>query len=184
MKNKPLILGTLAVAILVSAGCKKTDISDANTATGDNNSMSDNAKEIATNAWQKTKEVTTNVLASVKEGTTNAWASLKESLQSATDYTYDKKDAFVAGASADLAAMDRKIAELSDKAANASDSVKASVQAKLQDLNARRVTLGKKLDDVKSSTEANWNDVKAGFKSSYDDVKESLKQTWQSLTGN
>jgi hypothetical protein len=184
MKNKPLILGTLAVAMLVSVGCKKSDVADEYPATGDTNSMSENAKDMATNAWQKTKEVTTNVMANVKEVTTNAWASVKESLQSATDYTYDKKDAFVADASADVAAVDQKIKELSDKAAGASDSVKASAQAKLQDLNAKRAVLGQKLDDVKNATEANWNDAKAGFKSSYDDVKDSLKQTWQDMTGN
>ncbi len=184
MKNQPLILGTLAVAILVSAGCKQNDRSDEYPAAGDTNSISENAKEIATNAWQQTKAVTTNVLANVKEGTTNAWASIKDSLQSATDYTYDKKEDFVAGASADVAAVDQKIKQLSDKAASAGESVKASAQTALQDLKAKRVTLGQKLDDVKSATEANWNDVKAGFKSSYNDVKDSLKQTWQDLTGN
>ncbi len=166
MKNKPLILLTLATALMVSAGCKKSDMSDSS-------SISENANEAATNAWQKTKEVTTN-----------AWAGLKESVQSAADYTYAKKDDFIAHASADVNAMDQKISELSDKAANASDSVKANVQAKLQDLISKRAVLGQKLDDVKKSTEANWNDVKTGFKSSYNDAKESMKQTWQSLTGN
>lgn len=184
MKNKALLLGTFAAVILVSAGCKKNDMSDEYAPTGDTNSISGNAKEAVTNAWQKTKEVTTNVVAGVKEGTTDAWANIKESLQSATDYTYDKKDDFVAGASADVAALDQQIKELSDKAASASDSVKASAQAKLQDLNAKRAALGRKLDDVKNATEASWNDAKAGFKSSYNDVKESLKQTWQDLTGN
>jgi hypothetical protein len=184
MKNKPLIFGTLAVAMLVSAGCKRNDMSDGYPATSDTNSVSENAKEMATNTWQKTREVTTNIVASVKEGTTNAWANLKESLQSATDYTYDKKDAFVAGASADVDAVDQKITELSDKAANAGNSVKVGAQAKMQELNAKRAVLGQKLDDVKNSTEANWNDVKTGFKSSYDDMKDSLNQAWQSLTGN
>lgn len=189
MKKKPLILGTLAVAMLVTAGCTKTETSNEYPATGDANSLSvtqqlQNVKEVVTNAWQKTKEVTTNVVASVKEDTTNAWANIKESLQAITGYTYDKKDAFVASASADVDAVDQKITELSDKVANASDSVKASAQAQLQDLNAKRAVLGQKLDDVKNSTEANWNDAKTGFKSSYEDVKDSLKQTWRSLTGN
>ncbi len=169
--------------MLVSAGCSKSDTSDGYT-TGDTNSVSANAKELATNAWQKTKEVTTNVVASVKEGTTNAWASLKESLQSVGDYTYDKKEAFVADATADVNAMDQKISDVSEKVANASASAKAGAQASLQDLNTKRAALGQKLDDVKNSTEANWNDVKTGFKSSYNDAKDSLKQTWQSLTGN
>ena len=150
MKNKPLILGVLAVAMLVTAGCNKTQTSDGYPAAGDtNNSIADNAKVMATNAWEKTKQVTTNVVANVKEGatnawanvkerTTNAWANLKESVQSLGDYSYDKKDAFVASASADVDAVDQKIKNLSDKVASASDSVKASAQAKLQELNAKR----------------------------------------------
>ena len=189
MKKKPLMLGTLAVAMLVTSGCTKGGTSEESPATGDANSLSvtqqlQNAKDVVTNTWQKTKDITTNVVASVKEETTNAWANIKESLQSITGYTYDKKDDFVASASADVDALDQKIKELSDKVANAGDSVKASAQAKLQDLNAKRAVLGQKLDDVKNSTEANWNDVKTGFKSAYDDVKDSLKQTWQSLTGS
>ncbi len=74
--------------------------------------------------------------------------------------------------------------ELSDKVANASDSVKTNEQAKLEQLNAQRADLGKKLDDVKNSTEAGWNDAKAGFKNSYDQVKNSLKEAWQGLTAN
>ena len=105
----------------------------------------------------------------------------KESLQSAMDYTYDKKDAFVAGASADLDALDQKIKELSDKAATASDSIKNEAQTKLQDLRDKRAELGKKLDDVKNASQANWNELKTGFQTAYDDVKTSLQQAWQWL---
>jgi chromosome segregation ATPase len=189
MKKKPLMLGTLAVAMLVTSGCTKTGASNESPTTGvvDSTSVTQqlqNAKEMATNAWQETKEATTNAMASVKEGATNAWADMKESLQSITGYTYDQKDAFVASASADVDALDQKIKELSDKVANASDSVKTNEQAKLEELNANRADLGKKLDDVKNSTEAGWNDAKTGFKNSYDDVKNSLKQAWHELTTN
>ena len=110
MKKKSLILGTLATALVVSAGCNKSQSSDEYPAGGGtNSSMSDSVKQAATNAWEKTKEVTTNVMAEVKEGTTNAWADFKEYLQSATDYTYDKKDEFVAGASADADALNQKL---------------------------------------------------------------------------
>jgi hypothetical protein len=185
MKNKLLILAALAVAISVM-GCKQSNPTDENPGTTDTNSLSvtqqlENAKEAATNAWQKTKEATTNAWASMKEGTTNAWTDTKESLQSAADYTYDKKDAFVAAASADLDALDQKMKELSDKAANASDSVKNEAQTKLQDLRDKRTVLGKKLDDVKNASQADWNELKTGFQTSYDDTKNSLKQAWQWL---
>ena len=186
MKSKPLILGTLAIAALV-IGCKQSNPTDENSEVGDTNSMAvtqrlQNAQEVGTNAWQETKDAATNAWANVKEETTNAWADAKESAQSTADYTYDKKDEFVAKASADLDVMDQKIKELSDKAATASDSVKNEAQAKLQDLHDKRTALGKKLDDVKNASQTDWDELKAGFQTAYDDTKASLKQAWQWLT--
>jgi len=172
------------VLAAAATGCKRdSDVNNLNTgdtnmppATNDmtlgstNPSVSQQATEMATNAWAKTKEATTN-----------AWENMKESLSSAWDYSYDKKDAFVADATNDLATLDQKIQTLSDKAASATDSVKADAQTKLQELRAKRAVLDQKLEDVKNSTAANWNDVKAGFQSSYEDAKASVKQAWQWL---
>jgi predicted nucleic acid-binding Zn-ribbon protein len=180
MKNKSLILTALTIAALAT-GCKPSNPADENTATSDTNSLSTTNSPSATNAWQQTKEATTNAWSDIKQGTTNAWADVKDSLESTKDYTYDKKDAFVASASADLTTLDQKIQALSDKAANASDSVKADAQAKLQDLRNQRAILDQKLDAVKNSTEANWDSVKADFQNSYASVKSSLKQAWQWL---
>jgi hypothetical protein len=185
MKNKSLMFVALAIATCV-VGCKQSNPADENSTASDTNLLSvtqqlQNAKEVATNAWQDTKDATTNAWAKVKEGTTNAWADIKDSMQTTKDYTYDKKDAFVASASADLDALDQKIKELSDKAATTSDSVKADAQTKLQDVRDKRAALDKKLDDVKNATEADWNDAKTAFQNSYDDVKNSLKQAWQWL---
>jgi len=185
MKNKPLILAAFVVTILAT-GCKQSNPADENSTGSDTNSLSvtqqlENAKEIATNVWQKTKDTTTNAWSSLKEGTTNAWADIKDSLQTTKDYTYDQKDTFVASASADLDALDQKIKALSDKVATAGDSVKNEAQSKLQDLRDKRAVLGKKLDDVKNASQADWNELKAGFQTSYDDVKTSLKQAWQWL---
>jgi len=185
MKNKPLILAALAIASLAT-GCKQSNPAVENPAAGDTNSLSvtqqlQNAKEVVTNAWQNVKDTTTNAWSNVKEGTTNAWADIQDSLQATKDYTYDKKDAYVASASADMAVLDQKIKELSDKITTASDSVKGGAQTKLQELRDKRVALDQKLDAVKNSTETNWNDAKTAFKNSYDDVKNSLKQAWQWL---
>ncbi len=185
MKTKPLILATLAITAL-AAGCKQSTPAPENPPASDTNSLSvtqrvQNAREVATNAWQNVKDTTTNAWSNLKEGTTNAWVDIKDSLETTKDYAYDKKDAFVAGASADLDALDQKIKELSDKAATAGDSVKADAQAKLQELRDKRAVLGQKLDAVKNATEADWNDAKTAFQNSYDDVKNSLKQAWQWL---
>jgi hypothetical protein len=185
MKTKPLIFAALAIATL-AAGCKQSNPAAENPPASDTNSLSatqqlQNTKEVATNAWQNVKDTTTNAWSNLKEGTTNAWADIKDSLETTKDYTYDKKDAFVAGASADLDALDRKIKELSDKAATANDSVKADAQSKLQELRDKRAVLDQKLDAVKNATAADWNDTKTAFQNSYDDVKNSLKQAWQWL---
>ena len=183
MKNKSLVFGAFAVAILVT-GCKQSNVVGENPAISETNSVAvtSPADESGTNAWEKAKETTTNAWASVKEGATNAWADIKDSAQSTADYTYDKKDEFVAKASADLNVLDQKIKELSDKAATASDSVKNEAQTKLQDLHDKRTALDNKLVDVKNASQADWDEMKVGFQTSYDDVKTSLKQTWQWLT--
>ena len=184
MNNKQLFIAALAFTTLV-VGCKQSDQAS-NSSSTDSNSLSvtqqlENAREVATNAWQKTKDATTNVVASVKEGAIAAWTDFKDSMQLTNDYSYDKKDAFVADASADLGALDQKMTELSDKAATATDSIKSEAQDKLQVLHDKRMALDKKFDDVKSASEANWNEMKVGFQTSYTDTKALLQQTWQWL---
>ncbi len=170
---------TLVAAVAsVMMGCNK---SDSNTAgnmppatnsvdVGTNQPVTQQASDMASNAWAKTKEATTN-----------AWENVKDSLSSAWDYSYDKKDTFVAAATNDMAALDVKLQQFSDKAAAASDSAKADAQAKLQELRAKSADLDQKLDAVKNSTEANWNEAKTGFQSAYEDTKTSVKQAWQWL---
>lgn len=122
-------------------------------------STTENIKEGATNAWQKTKDAATN-----------AWADVKESLGSASDYTYDKKDEFVTKAQADLDALDAKINDLSNKADTS--------------LHDKRAALDQKLTDVKNATQDNWNDTKTAFLTSYHDVKNTVKQDWNGMTGS
>jgi len=164
----------------------------------------ENAAEGATNAWQNTSNASVSAWGGVKEGTSNAWEKTKNATTNAwggvkntfesngstndfgtndySNYTYAQKDAFVAQAQSDLSAMDQKITELSDKAANASESVKADAQTKIQDLRDKRADLDQKLASVKNASEDQWDDAKAGFQQSYDDVKNSLQQAWDWLT--
>ena len=98
------------------------------------------------------------------------------------NYAYDKKEAYVADASNDLAALDQKISELSDKATAVSESFKTNVQVKILALRNQRAALTKKLPALKQATEANWNDAKGDFVKSYNEAKISCQQTWQWLT--
>jgi len=176
MKNRSLIFAALLIAAL-TAGCKKTNPAGEMPPPGDSNSTStsitqqlQNVREMATNVWLKTKETTTNAL-----------ENMKESVQSAADYTFDKKNAFTAKASSDLDALDQNIKELGDKAATGTDSIKADAQVRLQELRDKRMALQQKLDDVKNATATNWNEAKANFQQSYDDMKASVKAAWQWL---
>jgi len=175
MRNKSLFIAALAAGVIVTGCNKQPNSTGGNPAAGDTNSASvtqqlQNAEAVVTNAWQKTKEATSN-----------AWTDVKASLDSAADYTYDQKGVFVTNAAADLQVLDDKIQQLSDRAATASDSVKADAQARLQALHAQRTVLAQKLDDAKQATEANWNDAKTAFKNSYAEAKNSLKEAWQWL---
>ena len=182
MKNNLFIITVMAVTAVVT-GCKKSDTTE-NPVPGDTNlPPATNAADMSTNSsvTQQASEMASNAWAKTKEATTNAWEDVKDSLSSAWGYSYDQKDAFVADATNDLASLDQKIQEFSDKAATASDSAKADAQAKVQELRAKRAELDQKLDAVRNSTEANWNDVKTGFQASYQDAKDSVKQAWQWL---
>jgi hypothetical protein len=173
MKKQYLLALVLGVAGL-AVGCNKS-------ANPDDSSSATNSSMSATQELQNIKVDSSNAWEETKEGASNAWASVKLSLQSSANYTYDKKDAFVTDAQADLAVMDQKIKDMSDKVASSSDSVKADAQAKLQDLQTQRAALDKKLDDVKNSSEADWDSTKTAFINAYSDTKTSLKQDWQWL---
>ena len=165
-----LVLGATGLAV----GCNKS-------ANPNDNSSATNSSVSATQELQNIKVDGSNAWEETKQGASNAWASIKLSLQSSANYTYDKKDAFVADAQADLAVLDQKIKNLSDKVAASGDSVKTDAQAKLQDLQTQRAALDKKLDDVKNSSEADWDSAKTAFINSYNDTRNSLKQAWQWL---
>ncbi len=167
---------TVAALAALSAGCHKSNPPIEGSPNSGTNLASvreqlENAKEIATNSWQQTKEAASDALASA-EG----------SIQTFADYAFDKKDACVARAGADLDALDRKIKELSDKAATASDSVQADAQPKIRSLSDQRAALNQKFAALQNATAANWDETKMDFNKSYDEARASCQQAWQWLT--
>lgn len=200
MKNTLPILAALAVAAVVT-GCNQSNTAEENQADNGTNSTSstlqsvkssssnvlENTKEATTNAWENIKAGSSNAWSKTKEVTTNAWDNVKNKFQSNTgtnysSYGYAEKDAMVTQAGADLDALDQKIKAMASKASDASDSIKAEAQAKLQTLRDQRAALDQKLDAVKNATESDWTDAKTSFQNSYDDVDNSVKQTWQWLS--
>jgi ABC-type uncharacterized transport system auxiliary subunit len=106
------------------------------------------------------------------------------SLAAAVDYSYERKDEFVAKARADLAALDTRIKDLSDKATNADETAKASIQTKLQNLRDQRAVLQQKFASVKDATAADWEGVKTNFQSTWEDVKDSFRDAWHAAMAN
>lgn len=145
-------------------------------------------KNGSTNAWHKTTSVASNVLTDTKDAATNAWSKVQNWFQSDTnsfpDYNYSRKDEFIQDMQTNLAILDQHLSELSERAADAQDSVSSALQDKIQALKDRRSDLDKKMDELKNATADQWNDAKAGFTKSYQAVKKSMKQVWDSISGN
>lgn len=142
------------------------------------------AKERGSNAWEDVKSSSVQVWENAKEGSSNAWSSLKNDVSSTsakTNYIFAKKDAFVAQAGVELTNLDEKIRQLSDKTANATASVKAEAEQKLQSIESQRGELNQKLDSAKKASQEDWNKTQAGFQKAYDDTKNSVKSAWDWL---
>ena len=163
MKTAQLFIPVIAIAAL-TAGCNKSNPTiEGSPANGTN----------VSSVSQKLEEA--------KEIATNALTSAKDSVQSFADFAFGKKDDCVAQAGAELDSLDQKIKELSDKAATASDSVKAEAQTKLRMVSDQRAALNQKLAALQTATAANWDDAKMDFKKAYDEAKTSCQQAWQWL---
>lgn len=100
------------------------------------------------------------------------------------NYTYDKREVFIDDASADLAGLDQKISELSEKVTAAGTAVKAAAQPKIEDLRKQRIALGKKLESLIGSKEANWNESKAAYQKADSQMKVSLRESWKWVADN
>ncbi|MGA2244961.1 MAG: hypothetical protein ABSH48_08185 [Verrucomicrobiota bacterium] len=96
------------------------------------------------------------------------------------NYTYDKREVFIADAGDDLMDLDRNIGALSGKAA-ASAPLHAAAQPKIQELQNQRAALAKKLATLSTAKPANWNDLKTDYQKSDNEMKASLKAAWQWL---
>lgn len=93
------------------------------------------------------------------------------------NYTYDKREVFIDDASIDMAELDQKINELSEKVTAAGTTVKAAAQPKIEDLRKLRIALGRKLEKLKGSTEADWNELKADYQKADSQMKVSLHES-------
>jgi len=142
------------------------------------------AKEGGSNAWENVKHGSSNAWQSVKAGTTQSLERVKETFQpgkNKTNYVYSKKDEFVSKAKVQLEEIDDMIKQLSDKTTNATTSVKAEMQQKMQVLKGEQADLGVKYDEAKAATSEKWDQAQVKFQKAYDETKESVKEAWDWL---
>jgi hypothetical protein len=194
-------LVTLTAAAGITAGCnRQSDESNS----GASSPATNDTTTTASNTWENTKASGSNVWNAVKTGATNAWDGTKETgsnlwaktkdafgAGSSTNtistnyfgYDYSMKDAFVSEAKTSLDDLDQQASSLSNRLASATDNTRTNLQENLQAINDKRAELGKKYDDIKNATQADWNDAKAAFAKSLYDVQADLKAGWDSVTG-
>ena len=174
MKNQTTVLAFL-VLLGLATGCKRSDTADANPPGGTNPAAA---------PMQAAKDYANAAMTNTVFAATQAWTGMKVSVQLAMGYAYDQKAEFVAETGTNLAVLDRKIQDLSDKAANATDTAQAGLQTKLQQLRAKRAILDRKLAAVKSAAGPDWEAAKADFKSACADVDTAFADAWHSLTSD
>ena len=115
----------------------------------------------------------------VKTNAAQSWQDIKETLGASRDYTFAKKDEFIAKAKADLKALDAKIKELRKKSSHTSGETKTNAQEKLKNLHSQRDALEEKLKEAKAAGAEDWDKAKAGVTNGLEEVKDSVKDAWQ-----
>jgi len=100
----------------------------------------------------------------------------REAIVATKEYAYAQKAEYAAKIRAEMADLNKELAQLSTKIEGSSASAKAEAQIKLQALREKMARLNEKLDGVQGATESTWEEVKAGVKTGYDEVKDSFKQ--------
>ena len=86
------------------------------------------------------------------------------------DYTIEKKDEAVAQAKKITADLDAKIKELKAEAARQTGEAKTKAQARIKDLEVKRVKASRKANDLGRATKASWDRAKEGFADAYRDL--------------
>ena len=112
--------------------------------------------------------------------------AVKEPVQSnmAFNYTFDKREVFIADAIADLTEVDQRINELADDATTAGAVIKAAAEPKIEDLRKQRFALENKLNALRSANAANWNELTADYQNAELQMKVSLQKSWQWFKDN
>jgi Skp family chaperone for outer membrane proteins len=85
------------------------------------------------------------------------------------------RDEAVAGMQTDLEKLDKKIAELKEKADKAAGDEKGRLEAKWKEASAKRDAVKKKLDELKTAAVDKWDAVKKEADTAVGELKKAVE---------
>jgi hypothetical protein len=104
-----------------------------------------------------------------KDGTGRADAGSKETP------TLAARDEAVAAYKTRLDDVDKKIADLKDRAGKATGDEKTKLEGKLKDATTKREAVGKKVDELKAAAADKWEGVKKDTDAALEDLKKFVE---------
>jgi chromosome segregation ATPase len=84
------------------------------------------------------------------------------------------RDEAVAAMKTELDKLDKKVAELKEKAEKATGDEKAKLEARWKESSAKREAVGKKLEEMKSAAIDKWEAVKKDADTAFGEFKKSV----------
>ncbi|QDV48864.1 sll1863 family stress response protein [Gimesia fumaroli] len=105
-----------------------------------------------------------------------------EAIDTAKDFTAQKKDEYAKQINKKLADLNVKIEEMQAKGAKLKDDAKAKWDEKMKDLEAKRAELNEKLEQVKDSSADAWAGLKKDIESAWDNLKKSFDDAEEQIS--
>lgn len=107
---------------------------------------------------------------------------IKEAASTTLDFLAGTKDQVVEASAKKLAELDAKIEELSNKAGALKDQAKADADPAMEDLRARRQTVGEKLEQMKAGAAEKWSEMKQGFSDAWSEMEKAYERAKEKLS--
>lgn len=104
-----------------------------------------------------------------------------EAVDTAKDFTMQKRDEYAKQINQKLKGLDVKIAELEAKGANLKDDAKKKWNEKLDDLKMKRGKVAEKVDQFSKSSADAWEGLKKDMDSAWENLKKSYDNTAEAV---
>jgi TolA-binding protein len=105
----------------------------------------------------------------------------RDAVETAKQYTIEKKDRFGKAAWAELNDLQTRIKELQTKMTTLSGETRTELEKAIKDLEAKKKDARKKLKDMDSATASTWNKVKEEMNTALKDLKKAYKEAISQL---